>query len=139
MRARLIALAALLVALALSAPAVAQADENPAGQPPFGAEPLAELQEVPSARTVPPGFELSAGEAIAIADAAEVIAAERGEDSPGMKAVAYTRGDDRWQISYLQGDTEVAQAIVDDRTGAVIEAWRDHQVCLLYTSDAADE
>ena len=80
MRARLIALAALLVALALSAPAVAQADENPAGQPPFGAEPLADLREVPSPRTVPPGFELSAGEAIAIADGAEVIAAERGED-----------------------------------------------------------
>ena len=69
-RARLIALAALLVALALFAPVVAQADENPAGQPPFGAEPLAGLQEVPSPRTVPPGFELSAAEAIAIASAA---------------------------------------------------------------------
>ena len=132
-RARPIALAALAAALALFAPAVAQADENPAGQPPFGAEPLAPLHLIPQRNEVPPGFRLSAGEAIAIADGAENVAAER-EETPQMEAVAFTRGDDRWQISYFDGPydvgepTEVAQAVVDDRTGAVIEDWRDQQV-----------
>jgi hypothetical protein len=46
-----------------------------------------------------------------------------------MEAVAFTRGPDRWQISYFVDDgTEVAQALVDDADGEVIESWRDHQV-----------
>ena len=51
-----------------------------------------------------------------------------------MEPLAFTRGADRWQISYFTGGTkpdgrtEVAQAIVDDETGAVIESWRDQQV-----------
>jgi hypothetical protein len=126
-------LAALAAALALFAPAVARAEENPAGQPPFGAEPLAPLQEIANPATTPPGFALSAGEAIAIADADATVQDERESDSPQMKPVAYTRGDDRWQISYFEPPdpdtgTEVAQVVVDDATGTVIEAWRDHQV-----------
>jgi hypothetical protein len=121
---------ATLLALALSIvfTTPAAATENPAGQPPFGAEPLAELTEVPDPSTVPPGFRLSAARAIRFADENEVVAAERRQ-SPLMKPTAFTRGEDRWQISYFDPDgTEVAQAIVDDRADRVIEAWRDHQV-----------
>jgi hypothetical protein len=121
------ALAALIAALALSAPPVAAA-ENPAGQPPFGAERPPALVEVADPERRPPGFELTAAEAIALADRAERVAAERSEDSPGMEPVAYTRGSERWQISYFEDGTEVAQAIVDDRRRRVVEAWRDHQV-----------
>jgi len=116
----------LAATLALAAPAAGT--ENPAGQPPFGAEPVPELLRVTDPETRPPGFELSAGEAIAIADAAENVRLEREQDSPEMRAVAFTRGEDRWQVSYFQDGTEVAQAIVDDRTGEVVEAWRDQQV-----------
>jgi hypothetical protein len=120
--------AAILVLLcALGAPAVAAADENPAHQPPFGDEPLAPLHRVGDLRTPPPGFELSAAEAIEIADAAPEVADERTE-SPEMKPRASTRGDDRWQIDYFQDGVDVAQAVVGDRTGQVIEAWRNQQV-----------
>ncbi len=119
------ALACLLASLLLAA--AARADENPAQQPPFGDEPLAPLHQVRDLDEIPPGFELSAGEAIAIADGAEAVAAERAE-SPGMRPRAATRGDDRWQVDYYLDGTDVAQAVIDDRSGAVIESWRDHQV-----------
>lgn len=119
------ALTAAVAALALSPPPAAA--DNPAGQPPFGAEPVPELREVRDVERTPPGFSLSAAEAIAIADRADEVVAER-EESPRMRPVALTRGSDRWQVGYFQGGTEVAQAVVDDSTGTVIEAWRDHQL-----------
>ena len=120
------ALLALLAALALPLPA--SAAENPAGQPPFGAEPLAELTMVRDLQRPPTGFELSAAEAIAIAAGTEAVSDERAEDSPGMLPRAFTRGADRWQISYYEGETEVAQVVISDGTGTVLEAWRDQQV-----------
>ncbi len=45
-----------------------------------------------------------------------------------MRPRASTRGGERWQIDYYEGGTDVAQVVVDDRTGAVIEAWRNQQV-----------
>ncbi len=118
-------LLALLAALVL-APTVSAA-ENPAHQPPFGDEPLAPLQRIHDLDVAPPGFELNAAEAIAIADGASAIGDERAE-SPAMKPRASTRGADRWQIDYFQDGVDVAQAVVDDRTGTIIEAWRNQQV-----------
>ena len=119
-------LIALIAALATAPGAVAA--ENPAGQPPFGAEPLAELVRIEQPDRRPSGFTLTAAEAIAIADRAPEVVEEREQDSPGMRPVAFTRGDDRWQIGYFEGDEEVAQAVVGDRSGELIEAWRDQQV-----------
>ena len=126
MRAAPIAIPAVLIALL--APAPAAAAENPAGQPPFGAEPVPELVRVGIAQPAPPGFRLDPAQAVGIADTAPEVVAEREQDSPAMRAVAFTRGSDRWQIGYFAGGTEVAQAIVDDRSGALVEAWRDQQV-----------
>ena len=119
--------ALLCVLVALAAPAAASGAENPGHQPPFGPEPLAPLERVDDLQTPPPGFELSAAEAIEIADGAEEVTDERAE-SPAMEPEARTRGADRWQIDYVDAGTPVAQAVIDDRTGAVIEAWRDQQV-----------
>jgi Glycosyltransferase family 87 len=115
------------VALALLVPATAMAAENPASQPPFGGErppPLAE----PASPTVPPaGLAIAAREAIERAAATDVVRDELAE-SPDASPTAYARGD-RWQVSYTTPDgTEVAQVILDGRTGRVDEAWRDHQV-----------
>ncbi|MGZ5312707.1 MAG: glycosyltransferase 87 family protein [Solirubrobacterales bacterium] len=42
---------------------------------------------------------------------------------------AGTRGDDRWQLSWIDpGGTERAQVIIDDPTGEVVEAWTGKQV-----------
>jgi Glycosyltransferase family 87 len=119
-----------LAVLALAAPAPAAANEDFAAEPPFGGQLPPPLVRPPSERQPPPGFELSAREAIAIVNAADAVREERAE-SPRMRPVAFERGGD-WQVSYFTGSgqhrTEVAQAIVDDQTGGLLGAWRDHQV-----------
>jgi hypothetical protein len=119
------------LALALVAPAQAVAVEDFADEPPFGGE-LPPPIERPHSRTRPPaGFELSARQAIAIANRAEAVRDERAE-SPGMHPVAFERGPDEWQVSYYTGSgtarTEVAQAIIDARTGELLGAWHDTQL-----------
>ena len=116
-----------LLALLLSAPPGAAAAENPALQPPFGDQPLAPLTRVDDLHRAPPGFQLTGAEAVAIADGAANVRDERAE-SPAMQPRVSTRGGDRWQIDYYDDGTDVAQAVVDDRTGTVVEAWRNQQV-----------
>ena len=127
MRLRASILAGIAAALCAAAPAVATATENPAHQPPFGSEPLAPLKLIEPPGRTPLGFRLSGSEAIAIADGTGTVRDERAE-SPAMKPQASTRGTDRWQIDYYQGGTDVAQVVIDDATGAVVEAWRNQQV-----------
>lgn len=125
LRALCATIATLLCVLAVAPGALAT--EDPAHQPPFGDEPLAPLQRVHELDVPPAGFDLSAAQAIQIADGASTVADERAE-SPAMKPQASTRGSDSWQIDYFQDGVDVAQAVVDDRTGDVIEAWRNQQV-----------
>jgi hypothetical protein len=120
-------LAGAVAALCAAAPAVATATENPAHQPPFGPEPLAPLKLIEPPERTPPGFRLSGSEAIATANGTATVRDERAE-SPAMKPQASTRGTDRWQIDYYQGGTDVAQVVIDDATGTVVEAWRNQQV-----------
>ena len=127
MRLRAPILAGAVAALCAAAPAVATATENPAHQPPFGPEPLAPLKLIEPPKRTPPGFRLSGSEAIAIANGTATVRDERAE-SPAMKPQASTRGTDRWQIDYYQGGTDVAQVVIDDATGTVVEAWRNQQV-----------
>jgi hypothetical protein len=107
-----------LVALGAAGPPAAVADD--------------ELEQ-PRSQTEPPaGYELSAREAIRIASRSEVVRAElvRAErrDRDELRPTAYTRGPGRWQVSWFDGDREVAQARVADDSGAVLEAWTGHQV-----------
>src|SRR5207344_1305764 len=55
------------LALALAAPAPAVADENLADEPPFGGRLPPPLVRPPSDHRAPPGFRLSAGDAIRVA------------------------------------------------------------------------
>ena len=120
----LVAVAALLV------PSAALA-YDPASQPPFGGEPVPPLVAPDHRDRPPPGFGLTAAQAITIADHTDVVRAERHE-SPDLEPQAYTRGPGRWEVKYFVaedgGRTEVAQVHVADPSGAVLEAWRDHQV-----------
>jgi len=122
-------LLAAVAALALCpSPAAAY---DPASQPPFGGEPVPPLEEPESEVRPPPGFTLTAREAIIAAERTATVRDERAE-SPELEPQAYTRGPGRWEVKYFveEGDerTEVAQVHVDDASGEVIEAWRDHQV-----------
>jgi hypothetical protein len=117
-------------ALALAVPAQASASQSFADQPPFGGQLPSALERPPSLSKPPAGFELSAREAIRIADAADAVTDER-EQSPDMRPIAFERGED-WQVSYFTGPdadrSEVAQAIVDGQTGELLGAWHDTQL-----------
>jgi Glycosyltransferase family 87 len=119
------------LALALSAPAQAVAVEDFADEPPFGGELPPPIERPHSLTSPPAGLKLSARQATAIANRAEAVRDERAE-SPGMHPVAFERGPDEWQVSYYTGSgtarTEVAEAIVDGRTGELLGAWHDTQL-----------
>src|SRR5947207_1191185 len=111
-------------------PAPANADQNFANEPPFGGQLPPPLVRPPSERHPPPGFHLSANEAIQIANGAPAVEDER-DQTPRMRPVAFERGSD-WQVNYFTGSgssrTEVAQAIIDDATGEVLGSWHDQQL-----------
>ncbi len=121
----LLALATAIVGLAaLASPALAQ--DDPAQQSPFGGE-LPPPLERPESRTAPPpGFAISAADAIRAAAATDAVREELAE-SPHARPRALIRGD-RWQVNYVDGGSLVAFAVVDGTTGQVDEAWRDFQV-----------
>ncbi|MDX6637586.1 MAG: hypothetical protein QOJ01_1097 [Solirubrobacterales bacterium] len=119
-------LAVLLAALA--APASAGAVENLAGEPPFGGTPPPRLKQPASEGRPPPGFRLSADQAIAIASRAGPVAAERAQDGT-LRPRAFERGADEWQVDfYASGSGKVAEAIVVDADGSVLGAWHDQQL-----------
>ncbi len=85
--------------------------------------------KTPDSQTVPPtGYELTAKQAIRIAARSDTIREARTRHPEDFRPAAYTRGPDRWQVSWFDGDREVAQARVDDSFGVVLEAWTGHQV-----------
>ena len=105
--------AGLLLALLLAAPAW--------GQSPV---PVTKLD-------TPPQFHRMTGtqvERIA-AGLAQIQAARR--KYPGSYPGVYTKGPSRWQVSYFSRDKppkEIAQVLIDDTTGAVLEKWTGYKV-----------
>lgn len=95
---------------------------------PVAAEARPKLERPPSQGVAPPGYRLTARDATRIAGRGEKIAAESRRHS-AFRPTAYTRGPGRWQVSWFARDhDEVAQARVDDATGAILEQWTGHQV-----------
>ena len=111
----------------LAAPgAGATVDDDPAEQSPFGGQPVPKLVEPGSLTQAPPGFTVSAEQAIAIAEGNDVVGAELDE-SPAARPKVYMRGA-RWQVQFADDGEEVAEVIVEGTDGSVDEAWRDYQV-----------
>jgi hypothetical protein len=78
----------------------------------------------------PPGHRLTGRQALHIAAGVRKTAAERRRHR-GTFATVYMKGADRWQVSWSRPGRpakEIAQVIVDDATGAVLEAWTGPQV-----------
>jgi branched-subunit amino acid transport protein AzlD len=130
MRAR-IAVAGVAALLALIPAAVAHAETpaNPADQPPFDGGRTYEPSVPPSETEPPPGFRLTAQRAEAIA-----TKAVRGDlpDRLGRIRVRSRLGSDErneWQVDFFGRDgDEVAEVVVDDATGDVVERWTGAQV-----------
>ena len=107
------ALAAILAALLLAAPAGAQET----GPPPAPPEHLPQTPE---------GYEISARVAVEHANTSPIVeeqAARYGVLEPVVQAK-----EPNWQIGYKHDGREVAQVLVDGRTGGLIEAWTGYQV-----------
>jgi Glycosyltransferase family 87 len=122
---KLVLALAMLALLAGAAPAFSK--DDPAGQPPFGGERPPPLVEPDSTETPPPGFGISAREAIERAGVSAVVREELAE-TPGARPEALVRGR-RWQVSYFDSERrKVAELIIDGSSGEVDEAWRDYQV-----------
>ena len=126
MRRRTPALAAAFAGLLALAPSAGAADD-PAQQSPFGGELPPPLERPASQQAPPPGFEISARGAIEFASRTAAVREELDE-TPDARPRALIRAD-RWQVNYTDPNGKrVAFAVVDGRTGAVDEAWRDYQV-----------
>jgi hypothetical protein len=75
----------------------------------------------------PPDHELSARQAIRIADRSQKVRDELAKHLRDRRE-AFISGARRWQVSYYSGGEEVAQAIVDERSRAAVEVWTGPQV-----------
>ena len=119
-----------LLCAALAAPSLAQACGNtsfdPADEPPFGGQTLTLSAPLPpSAR--PAGFELTAGQATAIATQALAPAGSvrrfEGRTRTGPESIR------QWQIDYFDpGGKDVGQVVIDDAGSCVVETWTGTQV-----------
>ena len=129
------ALAVVLAALAFAAPTRAQT----ATAAPGSSTAVAPTQQtlpgglVRPGRTdvAPVGRRLSAQQVLAIADRVPKVQ-EAVRRHPGSTKEAFLKGPGRWQVSYIvdrNGErTEIAQVLVDDLSGTVVEAWTGYQV-----------
>ena len=76
-----------------------------------------------------PGRRLSPHQVIDIAARLPKVRAERAK-YPGSYGGAYLKGPGRWQVSYFskKGRKEIAQVIISDADGRVLEQWTGFQV-----------
>jgi hypothetical protein len=79
--------------------------------------------------TPPAGRRLSANQVLAIAERLPKVRSARAEYK-GSYGGAYLKPGFRWQVSYFSkgGKKEIAQVIIDDLSGRVIEQWTGFQV-----------
>src|SRR4051794_35836033 len=78
----------------------------------------------------PTDHKLTGVKARAIADRVEKVIEERRR-YPRSSSAVFLKGGTRWQVSYYDTPKrkhEIAQVLVDDATGAVLEAWTGPQV-----------
>jgi len=130
--------AAWLIVLFTAAPAGAQsrAPGNSGGLPtnlPGAPVNPNALVRAPRDDVPPPGRRLSAERAGAAADGVAKVRRARREH-PRSRREVFLKGSDRWQVSYFadtkpgQPRKEIAQVLIADRSGRVLEAWTDYQV-----------
>jgi hypothetical protein len=131
-------IAALVLCLTAAAPAAAQ--EHRAGsagslqdglpRPVVSSDQLS----LPARDDVPPpGRGLTAQRVGAIAGRLRIVREERGK-YPGNTREVFLKGTDRWQVSYFAKvppgapRKEIAQVLIADSSGAVLEAWTGYKV-----------
>jgi len=120
--------AAAVLTLPGSATAQTPLPANPADQPPFDGGRSYQLEVPPPARP-PAGFRLTQIQAHEIA----IRAAGTGLAASAVRVRVRTRlgsdGQPQWQVDFYEASgRDVAQVVVDDRSGRVVERWTGSQV-----------
>jgi Glycosyltransferase family 87 len=121
--------ALLLALLPAAAVHAAETPADPADQPPFDGGQTYELSIPPSETQPPPGFTQNAARVEAIA-----TEAVRGDlpDRLGRVRVRTrlgSAGQNQWQVDFFAPDGgDIAEVVVDDPSGAVVERWTGAQV-----------
>jgi hypothetical protein len=124
-RARLLCVVLTAIAVVCAVPVAArgQVPADPVEQPPFDGGEAYRLSVPPSESEPPPGFRLDAqGVASTAADAVP------GEAADAERVRTRTRlgseGQNEWQVDFFGPDgDDLAQVVVDDATGEVVEEW----------------
>ena len=125
---RAAALAAVFLTAGASGGAGLAHADNPADEPPFGGESPPPLVRPPSLAKPPQGFRLSARRAIRLARGTSVVRDQRAANGR-LRPRALERGRSQWQIEFFdRSGTQVAQVVIADRTGTVLQAWQGTQV-----------
>jgi hypothetical protein len=125
MRAAAAALSAALF-LGLTAPSAGSASgapAEPADQPPFDGGETYRLAVPPSESAPPPGFEL---DPVRVASIAADAVPEEAADAERVRTRTRlgSEGQNEWQVDFFGPDgDDLAQVVVDDATGEVIEEW----------------
>jgi hypothetical protein len=132
--------AALALCLAAAAPAAAAAQQPRAGSSgalksglPTAAASPDELTLPARTDVPPPGRERSAHEIGGIAGRLGNVREARRKYR-GYSRQVFLKGSDRWQVSYFAKvppgapRKEIAQVLIDDHSGAVLEAWTEYKV-----------
>ena len=97
------------------------------------AQGASDLTFPPTQDRPPPGHVRSARQVLSIANTVPKVRAILPHHR-GWTETAYLKGPARWQVSWFDPEhkgkprKEIAQVIVDDRTGSVVEAWTGFQV-----------
>ncbi|HEX3563308.1 MAG TPA: glycosyltransferase 87 family protein, partial [Solirubrobacterales bacterium] len=128
MRPLRVALTALIIAVAVpgTAQACGRGSFEPADQPPFGGETVTLSDPQPQGAKIP-GFDLTAGQATAIATGALTPSGSVRRFETRTRSGA--RLPHQWQVDYFDasGD-DVGQVVIDDAGGCVVEKWTGTQV-----------
>ncbi|MBI5104446.1 MAG: hypothetical protein HZB46_05570 [Solirubrobacterales bacterium] len=130
---RLLLAAAAVLGLLLAGPAAAQTPGSTSQKllPRAPSDPNA-LSRPQTMTRKPPLHRLTGNAALVIAKRSPKVA-EALEDDPKAKPEVFLKGPVRWQVSWFtpgkgKDRREVAQVLVDDATGAILEAWNGPQV-----------
>jgi hypothetical protein len=88
-----------------------------------------ELERPDRLDRAPELFQRTGNDVIEIARRGEGIRAEVAK-YPGARPEVFTKGAGRWQVSWFtrRPRKEIAQVAVDDRSGAILEAWTGYKV-----------
>jgi hypothetical protein len=126
---------AALVALAVAAavPAAARASDqlpaDPADQPPFDGGRTYQLAVPPSVTKPPPGFALDSPRAAAIARDSVSGTLDGSPHRLRVRTRIGSDGRNQWQVDFYEPDgDDVAEVIVDDAGGDVVERWTGAEV-----------